>query len=176
MSEYMIPTCEPRFFLREASAEDVSLILRFIRELAAYEKLEHEVVATEEILLETLFGERRSAEVILGYYDDIPVSFVLFFHNFSTFLGRPGLYIEDLYVQPEMRGKGLGKIILSYTARLALERSCGRLEWWCLDWNKTALVFYHSIGARPMSEWTVQRVTGPNLEKLAKHCGENSSP
>jgi len=153
--------------LRLAKEEDLSLILRFIKELADYEKLLHEVVATEEILRESLF-ERRAAEVVIAEYKDEPVGFALFFHNFSTFLGRPGLYLEDLYVRPEMRGKGIGKLLLSYLAKLALERGCGRFEWWCLDWNKSSIDFYKSIGAIPMDEWTVYRVCDQALEDLAE--------
>jgi GNAT superfamily N-acetyltransferase len=162
-----ILTSIPEFTLRFAVPEDVGLVLHFIRELAKYEKLEHEVVATEEILTQNLFGERRVAEVVIGEYDGQPVSFALFFHNFSTFLGRPGLYLEDLYVSPEMRGKGIGKIMLAYLAQLARERGCGRLEWWVLDWNDPAIQFYTSIGAVPMDDWTVFRVTGESLETLA---------
>jgi GNAT superfamily N-acetyltransferase len=142
--------------------------LTFIKELAVYEKLGHEIVATEEILRESLFGKRRSAETIIGYNREEPVSFALFFHNFSTFLAKPGIYIEDLYVRPEMRGKGLGKAMLSYLARLAKERNCGRLEWWVLDWNEPAIEFYKSFGASPMDEWTVFRLTSPALDKLAQ--------
>ena len=129
----MIPTKIPDFELRFAEPSHVSLVLSLIRELAEYEKLLHEVVATEEILRETLFGPRRVAEVILGFYEQKPVSFAIFFHNYSTFLGRPGLYLEDLFVKPEMRGKGFGKAMLSYLAKLAKERGCGRFEWWVLD-------------------------------------------
>ncbi len=153
--------------LRLAKEEDLSLILRFIKELADYEKLLHEVVATEEILRESLFV-RKAAEVVIAEYKDEPVGFALFFHNFSTFLGRPGLYLEDLYVRPEMRGKGIGKLLLSYLAKLALERGCGRFEWWCLDWNKSSIDFYKSIGAIPMDEWTVYRVCDKALEDLAE--------
>jgi len=135
--------------------------------LAEYEKLTHEVVATEELLRETLFGDRPVAEVILGHFDGEPVGFALFFHNYSTFLGRPGIYLEDLFVKPEMRRKGFGRIMLSYVARLAKERRCGRLEWSVLDWNEPALKFYKSIGAVPMDEWTTQRVTGNALDLLA---------
>ena len=139
------PTRDPNFTIRAATIEDTALILRFIQELADYEKLLHEVVADE----------------------NTPVSFALYFHNFSTFLGRPGIYLEDLYVQPNMRSKGLGKIILGYLASLAIELNCGRLEWWVLDWNKPAIDFYQSLGAQPMDEWTVNRITGDALEKLA---------
>ncbi|WP_409229286.1 GNAT family N-acetyltransferase [Gudongella sp. SC589] len=153
--------------LRLAVKEDLSLILRFIKELADYEKLLHEVVATEEILRESLFV-RKAAEVVIAEYKGEPVGFALFFHNFSTFLGRPGLYLEDLYVRPEMRGRGIGKLLLSYLAKLALERGCGRFEWWCLDWNKSSIDFYKSIGAIPMDEWTVYRVCDKALVDLAE--------
>jgi GNAT superfamily N-acetyltransferase len=155
------------FFIRPATVDDTPLILQFIKELAAYEKLLHEVVATEKLLQETLFGEHKNAEVVLGYLDDKPVSFALFFHNFSTFLGRPGIYLEDLFVKPEVRGKGIGQIMLSYLAKLAKERNCGRLEWWVLDWNEAAINFYKRLGAKPMDEWTVHRVTGEALDDLA---------
>ena len=153
--------------IQTASIKDVPLILTFIKELAAFEKLLHEVTATEEILKETLFGEHPKAEVIIAYLAEKPVGFALYFHNFSTFLGKPGLYLEDLYVTPEVRGKGIGKKLLQHLAKLAIERDCGRLEWWVLDWNKQAIDFYRSIGAIPMDEWTVQRVTGEALVKLA---------
>jgi GNAT superfamily N-acetyltransferase len=162
-----IQTQIPGFVIREATIADVSLILAFIRDLAEYEKLLHEVVATEETLRETLFGNRRVAEVVIGYLDNQPVSFALFFHNFSTFLGRPGIYLEDLFVKPETRGKGIGKMMLAFLAKLAKDRGCGRLEWWVLDWNEPAIRFYRSIGAVPMDEWTVNRVTGDALEQLA---------
>ncbi|MBW1895039.1 MAG: GNAT family N-acetyltransferase [Deltaproteobacteria bacterium] len=155
------------FKIRKASFADVSLILSFIKELAEYEKLSHEVVATEEALKETLFGKHPSAEVVHGYYRNVPVAFAVFFHNYSTFLGKPGLYLEDLFVKPEMRGKGFGKVMLSYLAHLARERGCGRFEWWVLDWNEPAIKFYNSIGAKPMDEWTVQRVDGESLDRLA---------
>lgn len=155
------------FRIREATEEDVPLILAFVRELAEYEKLSHEVVATEEALRDSLFGERRVAEVLLGYVEDEPAAFALFFHNFSTFLGKPGIYLEDLFVRPEFRGTGLGKAMLSHLAGLAKERGCGRLEWWVLDWNEPAIGFYKGLGAEPMDEWTVYRVTGEALERLA---------
>ena len=157
----------PKLKIRKAQIADVSMILQFIRELAEYEKLLHEVVATEEILRETLFGEKPSAEVVIGYVDDEPAGFALFFHNFSTFLGRPGIYLEDLYVKPKFRGKGFGQKLLSYLAKLAKERNCGRLEWWVLDWNESAIKFYKSLGAVPMDEWTVFRLTSDALDKLA---------
>ena len=155
------------FNIRNTTATDIPLILSFIKELAEYEKLSNEVVATEELLTESLFGEHSFAEVVIGYYKNEPVAFALFFHNFSTFLGKPGIYLEDLFVKPEMRGKGIGKVLISYLANLAKKRGCGRLEWWVLDWNKTAIQFYHSIGAKPMDEWTVQRVDGEALDQLA---------
>ncbi len=164
----VVTTSIADFIIRNATATDVPLIMSFIKELAEYEKLSSEVIATEEILTESLFGERSSsAEVVIGYYKKKPVAFALFFHNFSTFLGKPGLYLEDLFVNPEMRGKGIGKVLISYLACLAKERGCGRFEWWVLDWNKPAIQFYQSIGARPMDEWTVQRVDGEALDQLA---------
>ena len=154
------------FKIRFAEESDVKLILDFIKELADYEKLLHEVVATEEILRESLF-ERKAAEVIIAEYKGEPIGFALFFHNFSTFLGKSGLYLEDLYIRPEMRGRGYGKILLAFLARLALERNCGRFEWWCIDWNKPSIDFYKSIGAIPMDEWTVFRVDESALINLA---------
>ncbi|MDZ4874333.1 MAG: hypothetical protein CLLPBCKN_003729 [Chroococcidiopsis cubana SAG 39.79] len=164
----MIETKILNFEMRFAEPDDVPLVLQFIKELAEYEQLSHEVVATEAILRESLFGDRKGAEVILGYYQKQPVSFALFFHNFSTFLGRAGIYLEDLYVKPEMRGRGIGRVMLSYLAYLAQERNCGRLEWWVLDWNETAINFYQKLGAVPMNEWTVFRVTDRSLIDLAQ--------
>jgi GNAT superfamily N-acetyltransferase len=155
------------FEIRAASADDVAIILAFIKKLAAYEKLTDEVVATEELLKETLFGPKRTAEVAIGYLADKPVGFVLFFHTYSTFLGRSGLYIEDLFVDEDCRGGGYGRALLLYVARLAKERGCGRLEWSVLDWNEPAIGFYRRLGAVPMSEWTVFRVTGKSLDALA---------
>ena len=155
------------FNIKPATIEDTALILSFIKELAEYEKLLHEVVATEALLQETLFGARAHAEVIIGYLDETPVSFALFFHNFSTFLGRPGIYLEDLFVKPEARGLGIGHKMLAYLAHLAKARNCGRLEWWVLDWNETAIGFYKRIGAKPMDEWTVYRLTDQSLDNLA---------
>jgi len=164
----VVTTSIANFTIRNATATDVPLILSFIKELAEYENLSSEVIATEEVLTESLFGEpSSSAEVVIGYYKNEPVAFALFLHNFSTFLGKPGLYLEDLYVNPEMRGKGIGKVLILYLANLAKKRGCGRFEWWVLDWNKSAIQFYHSIGARPMDEWTVQRVDGETLDQLA---------
>ncbi|WP_423064191.1 GNAT family N-acetyltransferase [Candidiatus Paracoxiella cheracis] len=155
------------FNIKFASKENIPLILSFIRELAEYEKLQHEVIATEEILKETLFGEKAYAEVIIAYLNEEAVGFALFFHNFSTFLGNPGIYLEDLYVKPKARGFGIGKKMLSFLARLVIERNCGRLEWWVLDWNEDAIGFYKRLGAKPMDEWTVYRVTGIALDELA---------
>jgi len=155
------------FTIRPATVDDAPVILSLIKGLAEYEKLSHEVVATEELLSATLFGPHPVAEVILGDYDGKPVSFALFFHNYSTFLGRPGIYLEDLFVKPEMRRRGFGKVMLAYVANLAKERQCGRLEWSVLDWNEPAWKFYKSIGAVPMDQWTVHRVTGEGINRLA---------
>ena len=157
----------PELEIRSAAEDDVPLLLSLIRELAEYERLSHEVVATEEMLRGSLFGERRVVEALLGYLGDDPAGFALFFHNFSTFLGRPGIYLEDLYVRPEFRGAGVGRALLVRIAGLAKERGCGRLEWSVLDWNESAIGFYKSIGASPVSGWTVYRVTGEALGELA---------
>lgn len=153
--------------IRPAVLDDVPVILGFVRELAIYEKLLHEVVATEAQFAEYLFGKHPVAEVIIAEWEGRPVGFALFFHNFSTFLGRPGIYLEDLFVLMDMRGKGIGKALLTYLAALAKSRQCGRLEWSVLDWNEPAIKFYRSIGAQPMDEWTVQRLTGDALDALA---------
>jgi GNAT superfamily N-acetyltransferase len=163
----VVSTSIANFTIRTATVTDIPLILSFIKELAEYEKLSNEVVATEEMLSESLFGAHTFAEIVIGYYEDEPVAFALFFHNFSTFLGKPGLYLEDLYVKPEMRGKGIGKVLITYLANLAKQRGCGRFEWWVLDWNKEAIRFYQSIGAKSMDEWTVQRIDGEALDQLA---------
>lgn len=155
------------FIIRFAEEKDVHLILEFIKELADYEKLLDEVVATEDILRESLFV-RKAAEVVIGEYKGKPIGFALFFHNFSTFLGKPGIYLEDLYIRPEMRGRGYGKSLLSFLAKLGLERNCGRFEWWCIDWNQPSIEFYKSIGAKPMDEWTVYRLHGNALTELAE--------
>ena len=152
---------------RYATEADVSTILYFIRELALYEEMLDEVVATEETLREWIF-EKKKGEVIFALEDGIEIGFALFFHNFSTFLGRAGIYLEDLYVKQEYRGKGYGKAILRKLAQIAVERGCGRLEWWCLDWNKPSIEFYLSLGAEPMKEWTVYRIAGDTLQELAK--------
>jgi GNAT superfamily N-acetyltransferase len=157
--------------LRDATESDVALILRFIRELAEYERLPHEVVATEDSIRETLFGPRRYAEVIIAEEAGDPVGFALFFHNYSTFLGRPGIYLEDLYVRPELRGRGYGKALLARLAKLAVERNCGRLEWAVLNWNESAIQFYRSLRAVPQDQWQVYRITGKALTELAASSG-----
>jgi len=154
--------------VRAASEKEVPLILAFIKELAEYERLSHEVVATEEALQKWLFGERPVAEVAIGDDEDEPAGFALFFHNFSTFLGRPGIYLEDLYVRPEFRGRGVGRVLLTHLAKLAKERGCGRLEWSVLNWNGPAIGFYESLGASQVDGWTVYRVTGEALEELTR--------
>ncbi len=154
------------FHLREATEKDVPLILQLIKELADYEKMLDQVVATEDTLTEWLF-KKQKAEVLIGELDGIPIGYALFFHNFSTFLGRSGIYLEDLYVRPQVRGKGYGKAFLKHLARICMTRGCGRLEWWCLDWNQPSIDFYLSIGAEQMSDWTVYRVSGDALAVLA---------
>ncbi len=151
---------------RFAEEKDGGLILHFIKELAAYEKLSDQVVATEELLREWIF-EKKKAEVIFACEDGEEIGFALFFHNFSTFLGRAGIYLEDLFIKPEHRGKGYGRAMLNRLAAIAVERGCGRLEWWCLDWNRPSIDFYLSLGAVPMDEWTVYRITGDTLKAMA---------
>lgn len=163
----MIRTNNETLRIATATKSDVPVILAFIRELAEYERLAHEVVATEEILEETLFGERRYAEVLLAYLGSEPAGYALFFHSFSTFLGRPGLYLEDLYVKPQYRGSGIGTKLLGRLAQVASERMCGRMEWAVLNWNEPSIGFYKSLGARPMDEWTVYRLTGDQIGQLA---------
>lgn len=155
--------------IREARPDDAGLIFRFICDLAEYEKLRHEVKTTPEGLAARLFGPRPYAEVLIAEQNGDPVGFALFFHNFSTFEGKPGLYLEDLYVEPRARGGGAGKALLSRLAQLAIERDCARLEWWVLDWNEPSIAFYRSLGARAMDEWTVYRVDGTALTSLAGH-------
>ncbi len=150
-----------------AERKDTETVLQFIKELADYEKMLDEVVADAETLEHWLFDEKK-AEVLFAAEDGEKVGFALFFHNFSTFLGRAGIYLEDLYVRPQFRGKGCGKALLTELARIAVDRGCGRLEWWCLDWNTPSIDFYRSMGAEPMSDWTVYRVAGETLEKLGK--------
>lgn len=162
------------FSIRPATAADVPLILAFIRELAEYERLSHEATANEELLKDSLFGPKPAAEVILGYVGTEPVSFAIFFHNYSTFMGRHGLYLEDLYVKPEFRRRGLGRIMLSHLARLACERGCGRFEWAVLKWNQPAIDFYQSLGAQPLEDWTIFRLAGKALEKAGSTTSSSS--
>ena len=162
-----IPTKIDGFTIRHAAESDVPLILWFVKELAKYEKLSHEVRATEDDFRQYLFGEKQFAEVVIGEYHSEPVSYALYFYNFSTFLGKPGLYLEDLYVKPDVRGKGFGKALLAYLARLAVDQKCGRYEWAVLDWNEPSINFYESLGATLMKEWIITRVKGENLLKLA---------
>jgi len=165
MSETVPVRIEP------AGPADVPEILELIRGLAVYEKLEHQVVATEEGLRETLFGDRPVAEVVFARVGGRTAGFALFFHNYSTFLGQPGIYLEDLFVRPEFRGRGCGRALLAHLAALAVTRRCGRLEWAVLDWNEPAIGFYRKLGAQPMDEWTVFRLTGESLERLAGSAG-----
>jgi GNAT superfamily N-acetyltransferase len=155
------------FIIRPARVEDVPVILQLIRGLATYERAPNEVTATEEQLVDVLFGERPAAEVLLAFEEQSPVGFAVFFHNFSTWLGRPGLYLEDLFVNPEKRGKGYGRAMLVELAKIARDRECGRLEWAVLDWNEPAIKFYRALGAKPMDEWTVFRLTRDGIAKLA---------
>ncbi len=156
--------------LRPAQRGDIPLILSLIAELAEYERLAHEAVASEEDLFKALFGPRPAAEVVIAELEGRPVGFALFFISFSTFLGRPGLYLEDLYVRPDVRGRGVGKRLMVHLAGLCVERGYGRFEWSVLDWNAPSIAFYRSLGAVPMEEWTVQRVHGPALQALAGRC------
>jgi GNAT superfamily N-acetyltransferase len=153
--------------VRAASRSDVPQILTFIRELAVYEKLEHEVVATEAGLSETLFGAMPRAEVLIAEHDGAPAGFALFFHNFSTFLGKPGIYLEDLFVRPQARHHGVGRALLARLAEIAIDRGCGRLEWAVLDWNEDAIGFYRKLGAKPMDDWTTYRLAGDALTALS---------
>ncbi len=162
-----LQTDSPALILRSATAADVPHILAFIRELAEYEKLAHEAVADEVRLATQLFGEHPAAEVVIAEVDGQPAGFALFFHNFSTFLGQRGLYLEDLYVRPQYRGLGLGRRLMVHLAQVAVARGCGRFEWSVLDWNTPAIAFYHNLGASPLDEWTVQRVSGDALRALA---------
>ena len=158
---------------RYAERKDAGLILKFIKDLAKYEKMENEVIATEALLKEWIF-DKQKAEVIFALKDGKEVGFALFFHNFSTFLGRAGIYLEDLYVMPKHRGFGYGRAILRKLAQIAVERGCGRLEWWCLDWNKPSIDFYLSLGAEPMSDWTTYRIAGDTLKNLQNNKKELS--
>ena len=156
------------FQIRPAHVEDVPVILQLIRDLATYERAPDEVSATEEQLVDVLFGERPAAEVLLAFEGQSPVGFAVFFYNFSTWLARPGLYLEDLFVKPEMRGKGYGRALLIELAEIARNRGCGRMEWAVLDWNEPAIKFYRALGAKPMHEWTVFRLTRDGIASLAE--------
>lgn len=155
------------FEIRPATAADIPVILELIRALATYERAPSDVTATEEGLTEVLFGQKAAAEVLLAFENKIAVGFAVFFHNFSTWLGRPGLYLEDLFVRPEDRGKGYGRALLIDLAKIARDRGCGRMEWAVLDWNEPAIQFYRKLGAKPMDEWTVFRLTRDGIAKLA---------
>lgn len=161
--------------IRPAAPADLPLIARLIRDLAEYEKLAHEVRFDEAVLAAKLFGPRPYAEVVIGEIDGVALGFALFFHNFSTFEGRPGIYLEDLFVRPEARGSGLGKALLAHLARLAVERDCARLEWSVLDWNSPAIGFYQALGARAMDEWTVMRMDGEALARLGANAGTSAA-
>jgi GNAT superfamily N-acetyltransferase len=155
------------FKIRTARLADVPTILQLIRDLATYERAPNDVTATEEQLVDVLFGEKPAAEVLLAFENETPVGFAVFFHNFSTWLGRPGLYLEDLFVKPEKRGNGYGYALLVDLAKIARDRGCGRMEWAVLDWNDPAIQFYHKLGAKPMNEWTVFRLTRDGIARLA---------
>jgi GNAT superfamily N-acetyltransferase len=154
--------------IRAAAAHEMPEVLAFIRELAVYERLEHQVVASVDDLTAALCGPQRYAEVVFACLDGVPVGFALFFHNFSTFLGKPGIYLEDLFVRPAARGRGIGKRVLAWLAATALERGCARLDWAVLDWNEPALKFYRRLGAEAQDEWTTMRLTGTALQRLAR--------
>lgn len=159
---------QSNFKIRSACVADMPIILQLIRDLATYERAPNEVSATEEQLVDVLFGKRPAAEVLLAFEKDMPVGFAVFFYNFSTWLGRPGLYLEDLFVKPEKRGKGYGRELLVHLAKIALERGCGRMEWAVLDWNEPAIAFYRALGAKPMDEWSVFRLTRDGIASLAQ--------
>ncbi|HEY6070571.1 MAG TPA: GNAT family N-acetyltransferase [Chthoniobacterales bacterium] len=156
-----------KIIIRSATVTDVPIILELIRALAEYERAPNDVVATEQILQETLFGKKPAAEVLLLFENELAAGFALFFHNFSTWIGRPGLYLEDLFVRPEHRGKGYGRALLIELAKIARERNCGRMEWAVLNWNEPAIEFYRKLGAKPMDEWTVFRLTRDEIARLA---------
>jgi len=156
------------FSIRSATDADVPIILQLIRDLATYERAPNEVRATETQLIDVLFGEKPVAETLLAFEDETPIGFAVFFHNFSTWLGRPGLYLEDLFVKPEVRGKGYGRALLIHLAKIARDRGCGRMEWAVLDWNEPAIEFYKKIGAQPLDEWKIFRLTRDGIAKLAE--------
>ena len=168
MTSPLVRTTVPGLALRQATRRDAALVLDFIHRLGDYEKLSHEVVATVADIEDTLLGERPYAEVVIAELESVPVGFILWFTNYSTFLGKPGIHIEDLFVLPEMRGRGIGKCLLAWVARVAHGRGWGRVEWSVLDWNEPALRFYESIGAEAKTEWVLQRLTGSALEALAR--------
>lgn len=165
MSEH---TTTEELSIRKAERKDVPLILSFIKQLAEYERMSNEVVATEELIDEVLFGSKPAAEVLLANYGHEAAGFAIYFYNFSTFVGRPGLYLEDLFVKPELRGKGIGKALFQQLAKIAVDNKCGRFEWSVLDWNEPAINFYKKMGAKPMDEWTVFRLDGEKLKRLAE--------
>lgn len=165
-------SAESALQIRSATPADAPQILAFIRALADYEKLSHEVVATEADLRAGLFGPKPVAEAVIAEWEGAPAGFALFFHNFSTFLGKPGIYLEDLFVLPDLRAKGIGRALLAHLAKLTRDRGCARLEWAVLDWNEPAIGFYHALGAVAMDEWTVNRLTGDALKRLAERAGE----
>ena len=165
-NQHQVKTPE-NFQIRPARVDDVPIILELIRDLATYERAPNEVTATEKRLVDVLFGERPAAEVLLAFEGETPVGFAVYFYNFSTWLGRPGLYLEDLFVKPEKRGKGYGRALLVELARIARDRGCGRMEWAVLDWNEPAIKFYRALGAKPMDEWTVFRLTRDEIASLA---------
>lgn len=171
----MTPDSADQLRIEPATEGDVPVILSFVQKLAEYEKLSHQVTATEELLRQTLFGKRRVAEVLIAYWGGAPAGFALYFHNFSTFLGRPGIYLEDLFVDPAHRGKGIGKALLMELAKITKERNCGRLEWAVLDWNQPAIDFYRSLGAVPLHDWTIFRVTGDELDNLVRRRAAHSA-
>jgi GNAT superfamily N-acetyltransferase len=156
------------FTIRAATHSDAKTILSFIKSLAEYEKLSHEVIATEQGIEKALFGDTPFAKALIAYYEEIPVGIALYFYNFSTFLGKPGIYLEDLFVMPEYRKRGFGKALLTKLAQIAIDEDCGRVEWSVLKWNKPSIDFYESIEAKPMDEWTIYRLSGENISKLAK--------
>ncbi len=163
----IIETKIPGFKILQAEKKDIKLIKDLIYELAVYEKLSHQAIASESDLETYLFSEKKVAEVLLGYFNEKPVGFALFFQNFSTFLGKPGIYLEDIFIREEFRGRGFGKALLIQIAKIAMERDCGRMEWAVLDWNKPSIDFYKSLGAKVMDEWLINRLTGDALKKLA---------